>query len=139
MRPGASSAAAAKYRGVAVQTSSPGQLLVMLYDGVLRFVGEAHDALAKRDRARVGERIGKALAILEELSATLDRDKAPELADNLLSLYVFCRQHLLEANLQQDAARLEEVARTILPLREAFAVAAGAPPLAPKEVETTTP
>ena len=120
------SAAAAKYRGVQVATCSPIQLLVMLYDGVVRFVGEADDAMAKKDRARAGERIGKALAILEELSATLDTKQAPELCSTLLGLYEFSRAHLLEANLHQDPARLADVVAVMTPLREAFALSAGA-------------
>lgn len=123
-RPNAA-AAAAKYRGVAVATCSPGQLLVMLFDGTLRFIGEANDAMSNRDRARAGDRIGKALAILEELSATLDQSQAPELSENLFALYAFCRQHLLEANLLQDPKKLREVATILGPLRESFAVAAG--------------
>lgn len=120
------SAAAAKYRGVQVATCSPIQLLVMLYDGVLRFIGEADDAMGKKDRARAGERIGKALAILEELSATLDVEQAPELCSTLLGLYTFSRAHLLEANLHQDNARLADVVAVMTPLREAFALSAGA-------------
>ncbi len=123
-RPNAA-AAAAKYRGVAVATCSPGQLLIMLFDGALRFIGEANDAMSNRDRARAGERIGKALAILEELSATLDQSQAPELSENLFALYAFCRQHLLEANLLQDPQKLREVATILGPLRESFAIAAG--------------
>jgi flagellar protein FliS len=67
------SAAAARYRGVQVVTCNPLQLLVMLYDGAIRFIGEAEAAITAGDRARVGDRIGKAHAILEELVATLDR------------------------------------------------------------------
>ncbi len=120
------SAVAARYRGVQVATCSPVQLLVMMYDGVLRFVHEADAALGRRDRARVGDRIGKALAILEELSATLDPSQAPELCENLLGLYTFSRERLLEANLHQDPARLADVLAVLTPLREAFFTLASA-------------
>jgi len=118
------SAAALKYRGVQLQTSSPAQLVVMLYDGILRFVTEAHVALEANDRARTGERIGRALAIIDELTATLDNKFAPELAENLTALYGFCKRRLYEANLKGDAQALCDVKVAILPLRDAFATIA---------------
>lgn len=117
------SAAAARYRGVQVATCSALQLLVMLFDGAIRFIGEAEAAIGVRDHARAGERIGKAHAILAELASTLDRSQAPELSDNLLGIYSFCMGHLLEANLHQDPRRLAEVAAALTPLREGFSAA----------------
>jgi len=115
------SSAAARYKGVQVKTCSPVQLLVMLFDGAIRFVGEAETAMVAKDCARVGERIGKAHAILVELASTLDRDQAPELCDNLLAIYSFCMTHMVEANLHQDPKRLREVVTALTPLREGFA------------------
>lgn len=115
------SAAAARYRNVQVSTANPAQIVVMLYDGVARFTGEAAEAMGRRDRARAGERIGRALAIVEELAATVDPSHAPELADNLLAVYGFCCRRLVEANLQQSAEALAEVVQAIAPLREAWA------------------
>lgn len=116
--------AAARYRGVQLNTASPAQLVVMLYDGALRFVGEADEAFARDDRARAGDRIGRALAIVDELAATLDPTHAPELADNLLALYGFCKQRLLAANLGRDRAALADVVTALTPLREAWATVA---------------
>jgi flagellar protein FliS len=122
MNPTMSAAAvASRYRGVQLQTASPAQLVVMLYDGILRFVTEATDAIAKDDRPRAGEKIGRALAIVDELAATLDPTHAPELAENLIALYGFCKRRLFDANIGRDAAALADVAAAITPLREAFA------------------
>lgn len=118
------SAAASKYRGVQLQTSSPAQLVVMLYDGIIRFTTEAHVALEAGDRARMGERIGKALAIIDEMTATLDHQHAPELAENMTALYGFCKRRLYEANLTRDAQAFRDVKTAIVPLREAFATIA---------------
>lgn len=118
-----SSAAAARYRGVQVVTCSPQQLLVMLFDGAIRFVGEAEAAMAVKDHARVGERIGKAHAILVELASTLDRGPAPELAENLFNIYTFCMTHLVEANMGRDPQRLRDVVLALTPLREGFSAA----------------
>src|SRR5689334_16055576 len=119
------SAAAARYRGVQVATCSPAKLLVMLFDGALRFIGEAEVAMAARDCARVGDRIGRAHAIIEELAATLDRSHAPELCDNLFRVYTFCMGHLLEANVHQDPKRLADVVAALTPLREGFSAISG--------------
>ncbi len=117
-------AAASKYRGVQLQTSSPAQLVVMLYDGIIRFVTEAQAALEVNDRARMGDRIGRALAIVDELTATLDHKFAPELADNLTAIYGFCKRRLYEANLNLDAKAFDDVRIAIRPIRDAFATIA---------------
>jgi flagellar protein FliS len=122
MHPALNAAAvASRYRGVQLQTSTPVELVVMLYDGILRFVSEASDALEKGDRARAGARIGRVLAILDELVATLDPKPAPELADNLTALYGFCKRRLFDANLGQSREALRDVSVVITPLRDAFA------------------
>ena len=119
-------AAAARYRGVQLNTASPAQLVVMLYDGTLRFVAEADEAFGRDDRARAGDRIGRALAIVDELAATVDPAHAPELAENLIALYGFCKRRLLSANLERDRNALADVVAALTPLREAWAtVAAG--------------
>src|SRR5579884_2100577 len=100
-----SHAALARYAAVKVTTANPGQLLVMLYDGLLRFLREAQAAMRADDRARAGERISRAHAILEHLMAGLDPTHAPELCDRLRSLYVFCMHHLVRANLDRDPVK----------------------------------
>jgi flagellar protein FliS len=112
--------AASRYKAVQVQTSSPGAILLMLFDGVFKFLDEAKAAVVADDRARAGERIERAHAILTELAATLDRRGAPELCENLESIYVFCMSRLVEANLYRDANRIEDVRRVLSPVREAF-------------------
>jgi flagellar protein FliS len=126
-------AALARYGAVKVTTANPGQILVMLYDGLLRFLREAQTHIANKDRAKAGERISRSHAILAYLLGTLDPQHNPDLCKNLQGIYVFCMQHLLLANLQQDTAKLADVVRILTPLREAWttAVAQGAKPAAP--------
>jgi flagellar protein FliS len=114
---------AERYKSVQVNTASPGGLLVLLYDGLFRFLREAEVSMKAGDRARAGERIDRAHAILTEFTTSLDRTIAPELCDTLSSLYVFCMERLVEANVHQDQTRLAEVFRVLTPLREAFNVA----------------
>lgn len=119
---------AARYKSVQVQTCSPGQLVVMLFDGCMRFAKEAQTAMEAKDRARAGERISKAHAILEELVSTLDPTAAPELADTLGALYLFCMHQMLQANIGQDPKLLADVVEVLRPIRDGFAEAVAKTP-----------
>ncbi len=118
-----SQAAMARYGAVKVTTSSPGQILVMLYDGLLRFLREAQTAMTAKERARAGERISRAHAILAQLLGTLDPSHNPKLCTHLQGLYVFCMQHLLRANIAQNPDMIGELIRILSPLRDAWATA----------------
>jgi flagellar protein FliS len=112
-----------RYKAVQVKTSSPGDVLLMLFDGIFRFTDEAIEAIGRDDRARAGDRVGRAHAIVTELASTLNKDAFPELCDNLEAVYFFCMTKLIEANLYRDAQRLEEVKRALEPIREGFRIA----------------
>lgn len=116
-------AALARYAAVKVTTASPGQVLVMLYDGLLRFLREAQAAMAAKNTPRVGERIGRALKILEHLLGSLDPKHAPKLCEHLQGLYMFCMRHLVRANIEKDSAKVDDVIRMLAPLRDAWATA----------------
>ena len=103
-----------------VNTASPEQLLIMLYNGAIRFVGEAEEAMANKKIAYRGERISKAIAILSELSATLDHEIGGEIAANLESLYDYMIRTLLAANVQDDASKLVEVREMLSGMRDTW-------------------
>ena len=107
-----SASAIHRYKSVQVTTCSPGELLLLLYGGLFRFLGEA-----------AGERIGRSHEILGELAASLSASVAPELCANLEGLYLFCMGRIVEANLHQDAARVDDVIRILSHLREAWTTA----------------
>ena len=113
------------YRQSAVLTASPAQLVVMLYDGAYRFLTQAAAGMRAGQTATAGERLGRAEAIIDELLATLDMS-AGEVADGLQALYVFFKEHLSAARLEQDAAKLDEVGAMMRELRSAWAQVAGA-------------
>ena len=118
-----SQAALARYGAVKVTTSSPGQLLVMLYDGLIRFLREAQTAMEAKDRRKSGEKLSRANAILAELLGTLDPSHHPQLCATLQPLYMFCMNHLLKANIQQKPEMIAEVIVILQPLRDAWAKA----------------
>jgi flagellar protein FliS len=114
----------ARYGNVKVMTANPADHIVMLYDASFRFLREAVEANRTNDRARMSERIGRANNIFACLLAGLDRAVSPKLCDQLEPLYGFCMRHILEANLKNEPAKLEEVIGVLLPLRNAWATAA---------------
>lgn len=126
-------AIAQRYKAVQVKTCSPGEILVLLFEGAVRFLREAAAAMRSGDRARAGERIGRAHAVLAELCAGLRPAEAPELCANLQAVYFFCMAYIVEANIKQEPERLDSVAQILAPLRDAFtqAVRATETPVAP--------
>src|SRR4051794_30704629 len=96
------------YRESAVMTASPEQLVVMLYDGAIRFLRQAEAALAEQAWENAFERLSRAEAIVDELLATLNMD-AGEIAERLQGIYVFCKRCLIEGRLQRDPAKVGQV------------------------------
>jgi len=115
----------AAYRQQSVLTATPGQLVVMLYDGARRFLAQAAAAMREGERRRADERLRRAEAILDELIHTLDLD-AGEIAHNLQGIYIFCRSELLAARGELEADRVEWVSSQLGELRESWAALAGA-------------
>jgi flagellar protein FliS len=72
----------------------------------------------------MNDRLRRAEAIITELRQTLDMSQG-EVASNLESIYSFCQRLLLEARLQQDAERIEQVAKLLRDLRDAWDQVAG--------------
>ena len=108
------------YRTTEVNTASRLKLLVLLYEGAIRFARQAEQAINKGDMAAKGVMIGKVMAIVDELASTLDHGKAPEIAANLERLYDFTRDRLVKANLKNDTALLREAIGILNTLHSAW-------------------
>jgi len=113
------------YRESAVLTATPEQLVVMLYDGANRFLIQSAVAMRETRPAVAGEKLRRAEAIIDELLATLDMSVG-QIAEQLQALYLFFKEHLSAARLEQSAEKVEEVARLMRELRSAWASIAGA-------------
>lgn len=109
-----------RYKSVQVKTSSPGDLLMLLFDGCFRFLNESVVAMERGDRAKAGERLDRAHAILGELTSTLRHEVWPELCENLEGVYLFSMGHLVKANLEQDANMVRDVVTILEPVRDGF-------------------
>ncbi len=114
------------YQTQSILTASPGQLVLMMYDGVLRFLSQARAHLAEpetdtRRIAQVNTALLRAQAIIAELQANLDFTAGGEFANNLDRLYDYHLRRLLEANIKKDDAIVAEVERLVRELRDGWA------------------
>lgn len=109
------------YKQSSVLTAPPERLVVMLYDGALRFLARASAAMREEGPVPAARPLQRAQAILEELISTLDHEQGGEVADRLQAIYVFCLNALPEAQLQRDAEKIDQVARLLRELRDAWA------------------
>ncbi|MEK3967328.1 MULTISPECIES: flagellar export chaperone FliS [Paenibacillus] len=107
-----------KYRQSSIQTSTPAQLVVMLYDGAIRFVRTAMDGLKKHDLEKTNLNLGKAQTIISELMSTLDYTY--EISKNLYSMYEYTNFLLVEANIRKDIVKAEEALGYLTELRETW-------------------
>ena len=97
------------YQQVAVTTQSKGRLIVMLYDGAIKFLRLAIKELEAGNYAAKGQYINRAQDILSELNAVLDMETGGEVAKNLRSLYLFMNRRLSQANTKRDVQMIQEV------------------------------
>jgi len=118
------------YRQVESQSRTPMELVVMLYDGAIRFVGLAQAAFARNDIGARGDAISRAIAIVSELQNTLDLNSGGDLARELDRLYTYINSRLLDVTVKRDATGLEEVKKLLTTLREAWIQASSTAPAA---------
>ena len=97
------------YQNTAVTTQSKGRLVVMLYEGAIRFIKLAIKAIDARHFEDKGKYLSKAQDIIFELNAVLDMDAGGEIAQNLRSLYMYMNRRISEANVSLDKDILNEV------------------------------
>lgn len=113
--------AAQAYFQTNVATTDQGQLLLMLYDGALKYLHQARDKMLANDFAAKGMLISRVIDIVNELAASLNMDKGGSLAVNLNNLYLLCTARLLRANLKMDLESLDSVEHILSGLRDAYA------------------
>jgi len=101
------------YRSVgahgAVTDASPHRLVNMLFEGAMDRVATARGAMERGDQQTQGEALGKAIAIIDNLRASLDLQQGGELAQRLRDLYDYMETRLLTAGQERDVDALSEV------------------------------
>lgn len=114
------------YRANSVLTASPGQLVLMLYDGALKALGLARDGFQRADEDPrrievINHQLLKAQAILAELQTGLNLEAGGDFAQTMYRLYDYHNRRLLEANLRKQVEPVIEVERLVRELRDAWA------------------
>ncbi len=114
------------YRETRVRTASQGTLVVMLYDGAIRHLGEAISLLegdfgkAPDKIEKINNHILKGQEIITELMASLDLAGGGDIAKNLLSLYAWFNDQLVQANMEKQAGKIIPVRAMMEDLRLAW-------------------
>ena len=116
------------YYQTQIQSRSPLELVVMLYDGALRFLQQTVDAMERGDLVAKRDSLSRAMAIVTELHGMLDLEQGGEVAASLDSLYTYMMERLTTANQQRNVAPVAEVMRLMTGLRDAWSQIAQAPP-----------
>jgi len=113
------------YRKTATTTASPGELVLMLFDGALRFMTAAEIGFQEENFARRNEQIHnnilRAQAIITELQATLNMEVGGEFSENLYRLYDFMQNQLSQANREKNIEKIKVVVGFVQDIREAWA------------------
>ena len=114
-------AAAEAYKRQQVMTATPETLTLMLYNGCLRFMTEGREAIEKKDYEQANTSLQKAQNIISEFRITLKMEY--DIAKQLLPLYNYVYDRLVEANLKSDVTKIDEARDIITELRDAWAQA----------------
>jgi len=113
------------YRQVATETAPPGQLVLMLYDGALRFLSRALSGFEMEDPADANETIHNNIVrtqqILRELDGSLNLEAGGELAVTLRRIYQYLDLRLMRSNFKKEPSGIEEAQERLTVLRDAWA------------------
>ena len=106
------------YKQNSVTTASPGELTLMLYNGCLKFLNKAKTAIQEKNIQEKNNNLQKSQAIIAELMSTLNMDI--EISKQMLPLYQYMNQRLVEANIQNDITIIEEVEGLVTEFRDTW-------------------
>ena len=113
------------YQDTAVTTQSRGRLIVLLYEGAIKFMKLAVKEMEANNYEAKGHYITKAQDIINELNAVLDIDAGGEVASNLRRLYLFMSRRLSEANIKRDPQMIREVIGLMEELNQSWKAISG--------------
>jgi flagellar secretion chaperone FliS len=113
------------YKTQQIQTASQEQLLIMLYEGAIRFLNLAKAGHEEQNFEKFHNNIVKTQRIILEFMSTLDLDVGGDMAQNLFKLYEYLHYQLLQANLKKDVSMVEEVLMHLRELKETWEEAIG--------------
>lgn len=106
------------YKQNSVTTASPGELTLMLYNGCLKFLSKAKQAIEEKNIQEKNKNLLKAQAIINEFMSTLNMNI--EVSKNMLALYEYMNRRLVEANMKNDITIIEEVEGLVTEFRDTW-------------------
>ncbi len=112
------------YKKVATQTASPGQLVLMLFDGAIRFLEQARSGFELEDPGEfnltINNNVHRAQAIIDELNGSLDMSQGGEISRHLRGLYNYLDRRLDESNRTKTPEGIRECLERLIVLRTAW-------------------
>jgi len=112
-----------RYKKNRTSTAQPGDLVVMLYEGMLRFTAEARQHMLDEDPKLTGYALTRSLDIVAHLQDTLRMDVSPDLGKALDTTYTLWTKLLVEANIHKDVEKLDAVRTQMTELKDAWVTA----------------
>ncbi len=109
-----------QYKQTQIDTAPKEQILLMLYDGAVRFLNQAKVGFAQNDIEKIHNNIIKTQNIITEFQASLDLESGGDFAKNLFALYEYLNNKLFQANIQKKEAFVDEVLKHMTELRDTW-------------------
>ena len=106
-----------QYQKASIETASREQILIMLYDGAIQFLNKAKVAMQNKNIEEQNKNLVSAQNIIQEFINSLDHEVAPQLAQNLQSLYEYFIRRLVFANMKKKIEPVDEVLRYLKSLK----------------------
>ena len=106
-----------QYQKSSIETASREQILIMLYDGAIQFLNKAKIAMQNKEFEAIHNNLIGAQNIIQEFINSMDREVAPQLAENLISLYEYFIRRLVQANMKRQVEPIDEVLKYLKSLK----------------------
>ena len=103
-----------------IESASPYRITQMLLEGCIRFLKQARFAIEKNDFEKKSHFIAKSEAIVATLASSVDKDVSPELSDNLVLLYDFAIQRMIDASVEMSVDKLDDAIEVISEIKQGW-------------------
>jgi flagellar protein FliS len=113
------------YQDNSVSTQNKGRLIVLLYEGAIKFLKLAIKELEAGNHEAKGQYINRAVDVITELNAILDMEHGGEIAVNLRKLYTFMNERLTHANINRDEGMIRDVIKLMEELNQGWKAITG--------------
>ncbi|MBU1076961.1 MAG: flagellar export chaperone FliS [Spirochaetes bacterium] len=113
-----------KYKETQIKTANQGKLIVMLYDGAIKFLNQAKEFIDKNEIEEAHNKIVRSQDIIMELLLSLNMS-AGEIAHKLYNLYLYMNKRLMESNINKDKKPIDEVLTMLLDLKDVWTQISG--------------